>query len=125
MPVFEVGCTSCNSITEHYLPHSDSPNPPCEECGGPTVRMISRFGVVFTGNFSMKYVDKKIDGYEAQADGHYGFERDGSPTWISDFQSQREFCKRNGFINPKDIGPAEVSSDGKKTSSRGLPGQWV
>lgn len=122
MPLFEFGCPSCETVEEHYLPLASSADPNCERCGAATKRMISRFGIVFTGPITSKYNDKTLDG--GHLEGHYAYTRDSKPVWIDSFQAQKEFCKQNGFINPKDIGPAEVSADGKSVSTRGLPGSW-
>lgn len=125
MPIFEHGCTVCGQVSEHYLPLSWSGDPPCDICGGVTKRLVSRFAVVFTGKISgTKYNDPKIEGYHR--DGHWAFNRDGSPEFIDNFQQQREFSKRNKFLNPTELPKnAEVSDDGKSLSTRGMSGQWI
>jgi hypothetical protein len=90
--------------------------------------MISTFGIVFTGAITKKYNDPRAD--NAHEEGHWTYATrndDGSkcapkPVFISTFQEQAEHCKRERVMNPREIGPVEVSSDGKKFSSVGLPG---
>lgn len=85
--------------------------------------------MVFTGDLtSKKYKDPKSEGY--REGGHWAVDKsgvDGNPrhVYIETFQQQKEFCKRNGLVNPKDIGPMDAASDGKKSSSTGLPGAWI
>lgn len=133
MPMFEFSCQSadcqeCGKIFEGYLRHWDDTNTPCEKCGVATGRHISGFAVVFTGVITAKYNDKGLD--NSHADGHYAWRKntsDGKPKleFIETFQQAKDFAKAEGCINPKDIGPMEVGSDGKSVSSAGLPGCWV
>lgn len=122
------GCPAHGRIFEAYLNRWDDPNKPCAECGGATGRHISGFGIVFTGVITAKYNDPTLDG--GHQDGHFAWRtkdtKSGKPElqFIETFQDQREFAKAEGCINPKDIGPVEVGSDGKSISSRGLPGCW-
>jgi putative FmdB family regulatory protein len=130
MPLFEFFCDKDGSVNEHYLSSHDKPNPPCDHCGGETMRVISGFNVVFTGPITKKYNDPNAD--NAHVEGHWSWETKGPggekikprPVFIDSFQAQREFCRREGLVNPKDIGPVEVGSDGKSSSSRGMPGCW-
>ncbi len=79
-----------------------------------------------------RYTDKKLEvqGRDHRADGHFATAirtQDGKPkqVYIDSMQKQRDFCKAEGLINPKDLPTnAEATSD-KKLSGAGLPGQWV
>lgn len=135
MPIFEYCCKNeaCEDYAhahEHYVATSDKPDPNCDSCGLPTGRMISTFGVVFTGPITKRYNDPNAD--NAHMESHWVWETKGPggekikprPLLIEDFQQQREYAKREGLVNPKDVGPMEVGSDGKSFSSRGMPGCW-
>jgi predicted nucleic acid-binding Zn ribbon protein len=133
MPIYESWCTNekCTKYqdpVERYYPRSDTPLKPCEACGSESRRLLSRFGIVFTGVLSgTKYKEKGMDDYGQ--DGHWVWTKktpDGKPkpVFIETFDQQRDFCKQEGLVNPKDIGPVEGGSDGKKSSSQGLPGCW-
>jgi hypothetical protein len=135
MPLFESACPSrdCPDYAqpvEHYYPYSHSTTLPCEKCGGPTVKLVSQFHVVFTGPITAKYNDKHLDG--AHREGHWGFNKDpvtgkSTPAFIETFQQQKDFCKRNKLVNPKDAPTNfEVSADGTTIqNTRGLPGSWI
>lgn len=133
MPLYESACAS-NVCVEFARPVEwrastwETPDPSCVECGGPTKRMISQFGIVFTGPLTAKYNDPKAD--NAHQEGHYAWRtkntKDGKPemVWIDSFDAQREHCRSEGLVNPKDLGPGEVGGDGKTLSTRGMPGCW-
>lgn len=130
MPLFESICGKCGEMREYYVPHWYSPDPEC--CGEQTKRLVSEFGVVFTGVLSAsKYNDPKLE--RAHQGPHWGWRRRSSksgkpePVYIETFEDQKKFCKEEGLVNPKDIGNIEATSDGKFNSStgRGTRGQWV
>ncbi len=133
MPVYESYCDDCTRIKEWYAKHfvDIHENPPCEQCGGPTKRLLSRFGVVFTGALSKKYNDPKVEKYDQE--GHWAYRVKSSvsghpePVYIDSFQAQREFCKAEGLANPKDLPNMEADSDGRFRSNAGvgMPGAWV
>ena len=121
-------CAAYRYKQEHFYHHWDAePLNPCSICGGPTVRVMSAFNVVFSGVISARYNDRKLE--NAHKDGHTVYERDPitrkvTPLHITTFQQQADYCKRNGLLNPKEIGKNyEVESDGKTIKSpMGLPG---
>jgi hypothetical protein len=85
---------------------------------------------VWTGEITTKYNDKNADGYHQE--GHWAYRVRSSmsgepePVWIDTFQKQKEFCKQEGLVNPKDLPThADVSDDGKRLRSRGMPGAWI
>jgi len=49
---------------------------------------------------------------------------DGKPRqrFIETWQDRKEYMKQEGL---SDVGPMDAASDGKKSSSQGLPGCWV
>lgn len=136
MPLFEHACPNekCSAyrvVEEHYFSQADAPLPACSVCGSVQQRIISRFGVVWTGVITAKYNDSKLE--RSHSETQYMWTRqtpDGKPKCvpITTFQEQREFCKREGLVNPSSVhfnSNTEVSADGKATSSQGLPGCWV
>lgn len=136
MPLYESCCRSedCPSQgipVEWYTGDRSKPDPNCPSCGQGMRRMISAFGVVFTGPLSSKYLDHKSE-VKSEDASHWVWEtrnEDGQkitprPRFLTTFQEQREYCKREGVVDPSSIGPAEVGSDGKTLSSRGMPGCW-
>lgn len=115
---------------EHYYRDHMTPMHNCEHCGRQTYKIeATRFAVVFTGPITARYNDRDKEG--AHKDGHWGFEKgpDGKtkPTFIETFDQQREFCRRNNLMNPKDVGRNyEVAEDGKTAlSPMGMPGVEV
>jgi len=134
MPLFEsvcgnIDCPAVGYPQEHYYKNLSEPMNRCDCCGGPTEKIQSAFKVVFTGPITARYLDKSIEGGNAPDGGHWFFERDKvtgktKPTWVEDFQTQKELCKRNGVANPREM-PRNwhVSEDGTTTvNSRGMPG---
>ena len=128
IPLYDLRCDVCHDAVEHYLPHADTPAPVCEKCGTQRKKCIGTFAVVGTGLLSTRYNDPKLEG--AHMEGHWVRDIDPKtgkrtvPLFIETFQEQREYCKRNGFYNPGEIGQVEAHADGKSYSSRGLPGAW-
>lgn len=136
MPVYEHSCTAdgCELqgyVLERYEHHAVSTDPPCAACGGPTVRIVSSFGVVFTGPITRKYMDTKREIPDKKGDGaHWVWEKktpDGKPRprLITTWSEQRDYCKQEGLALPSDMPTnATMSEDGKTLQSRGMPGQW-
>jgi predicted nucleic acid-binding Zn ribbon protein len=133
VPVYESYCRSCHSIKEWYAKHfTDVAENPFCDCGEPMVRVASRFGVVFSGTITTKYNDNRgVD--SAHQEGHWAYRVKSSksghpePVFIETFQQQREFCKEEGLVNPKDLPNMEADSEGKFRSNAGMgmPGVWV
>lgn len=127
---YEFRCGKCGAEQERYIPLFSSPNPPCEDqdCDGETVKLVSGFAIIFTGPLTTKYNDQRLEG--AHREGHWATALrtvDGKPKpeFIETFQQQKEFCRREGLVNPRDLPTnAEATSD-KKLSGRGFKGQWV
>ena len=90
---------------------------------------MSTFAVVFTGALTARYNDKRLE--NSHQDGHVAWERDATgkphPVHIETFDQQRDFCKRNHLMNPKDAPTNyEVAEDGRKVmNTRGLPGSYI
>jgi len=135
MPIFEGSCRSstCRSAgrpQEHYYHNSDQPMAPCDVCGGPTERVMSRFGIVWTGPISAKYLDRSKEGGQKMDGAHWAYENSGTPgknatpVRIETWDDQRAFCKRNGLARPQEMSNHyEVAEDGKTVkNSVGLPG---
>ncbi len=135
MPLFEgichnPGCAASGFRQEHYYSNRELPMAPCDECGGPTVRVPSEFGIVWTGPITAKYLDKSKEGGNKKDGGHWAFENGAKhgvgakPVWIDSFSAQKEHCRRNGLALPQEHGNHyEVCEDGKTVkNSVGLPG---
>lgn len=125
---FRPECPVYDQAVERYYSTSSTPQKPCIECGGPTERLMSRFGVVWTGPITAKYNDKESKG--AHKEGHWAFRKKSSlsgkpePVFIETFQQQREFCKAEGLVNPTQA-PRNlvVKEDGRTlANTRGMPG---
>jgi hypothetical protein len=96
-----------------------SADPACPTCAGPTERAYYAVAAIWTKGIA-EYGDKRSEGYYQQqkAGGHWTMETDEtgkvSKTFISTQQQNRDYCRRNGLINPNDI-PSNLSiaKDGK------------
>lgn len=128
MPIYEFVCGTCQDVVEK-IQHFDDPAPECTGCGQPRRMAVSGFGIVGTGVLSKKYNDPKKDYYHQE--GHWAKDIDPKtgkrtvPIFIDTFQKQREYCKRNNFYDPGEVGQVEmVGNNGKDMSCRGLPGSW-
>jgi hypothetical protein len=94
-------------------------------------QLISRFGIVWTGPLS-KYNDPTKEAHNQCEDGHYVYRvrssRSGYPerVRITSIAEQKEYCREEGLLMPSDSSPnADVSEDGRRLSSQGLPGCWI
>ncbi len=130
MPIYESYCGPCGVRFEWFSKSFTEDNPPCGDCGNQTVRLISPFAIVFTGAITTRYNDKSKENGEIE--GHWAYRVrssiSGQPeaVWIDSWQKQKDFCREEGLINPKELPTnAEVSTDGKKLQSAGMPGAWV
>lgn len=126
MPVFEHQCVNqaCNGyweIHEAYFRNSEEPRPSCPHCRTQMERLASRFNAAWCQPMSY-YNDKSKRG--ADADGHWGYNRDGSREYITTRQQQKAFVKRNGLVDPVDS-PTNGVMTGKGVSGRGLPGAEI
>jgi putative FmdB family regulatory protein len=128
MPVFEYFCHKCGSTEEIYVRHWDDPAP-CPACGMEREKMMSRFGIVFTGPITRKYMDTKRDGYHME--GFWAYRKRSSisgqpePVFISTFDELKAFNKAEGLAAPGEVPTnATISADGRKLTSSGMPGQW-
>lgn len=137
MPLFEHCCTSescclyCVPV-EHFFHNRYAANPVCEECGGTTERLVSKFNAPWTGDLS-RFNDPAADQHNATPHGHVAYRTkstrnlDGSPeaVTISSRQAQKAFCKAEGLVDPSDVNPnIGTKEDGKLGSSR-PKGSWV
>jgi predicted nucleic acid-binding Zn ribbon protein len=128
MPVFEIRCLACSVTEDCYLAKWDLPDPPCPQCGAGRERLVSRFGVPFSGSIH-KYMDPTREG--ASQDGFWAYRKissvSGQPeaTWIGDMQTLKEFNKAEGLAAPGEVPTnSTISADGKRLLSTGMPGQW-
>lgn len=133
MPVYESYCEDCKRVEEWYAKHfvDIDQNPFCAVCGAPMRRVASAFSVVFTGPITKKYNDNmRADNYNQE--GHWAYRVKSSksgnpePVYIETFQQQKEFCREEGLVNPKDLPNMEADSEGKFRSNAGvgMPGCW-
>jgi len=135
MPIFDFQCQSDPAHRfEAYLSRRENPDPACQECGGATRRLISRFAAIWTKSLS-DYGDKNSETYyqDQKAGGHWvARKRSGGGTedkplreFITTPQQQRDYCKAEKLFNPSDIGSFSVDKSGEGTSSAGMPGAWI
>jgi hypothetical protein len=94
-------------------------------------RLISRFGIVWTGPLS-KYNDPTKEAHNQCEDGHYAWRvrssRSGNPekVYLRTRQDQVRFVKEEGLLDPAECpANADISADGHRLSSQGLPGCWI
>lgn len=124
MPLFESSCISqscplAGQVTE-WLGKYEDPEPLCT-CGTPMTRLVSRFGVIWTGALTSKYVDRSLEGGHGDG-GHWAYRTKNTasgkpePVYIETFQQQREYCKAEGLGLPSDTDFAMISDDGRSTS---------
>lgn len=142
MPLIEFGCftDACHaygSVREDFFhTRTQIEAPVCEGCGQPMVKLVSRFGFLWSGNLGDNRYQKKIpESLTGQtpppSDGHWVMAKrtpDGIPRseYITTRQQQREFCKREGLIDPTDMpSNSEVSADGRQLQWKGMPGSWL
>lgn len=122
MPLYESACVSecaeAGKVIEWYARNSDQPDPPCEECGNPLQRQVSRFGIVWTGLITNRYLDRSLEGAHGDG-GHWAYRTKDTksgkpePVYIESFQQQREFCKEQGLGLPQDTSHGTISPDGR------------
>lgn len=133
MPIFESACQQCGSVQEFYAPHSDSPDPSCT-CGGETKRLISTFGVVFTGPLSASKYNRDVQGGDPKArfqDEQVVWRTKSSKTGVPErcvlttWEDRKRFMKDEGLIGIEDLGDLQATSDGKVGSGVGMRGQWA
>ncbi len=103
------------------------------DCGGVLELAAYPIASVWVGEMTSKYLDKTKEGGHRKSAGHWGWEngsRPGigaKPVWLSSWQDQKDFCKRNGLARPQDQ-PAnfQVGPDGKTPlNTCGLPGTEI
>jgi hypothetical protein len=102
------------------------PDPVCEICGGEMALMISSFSTPFSGSMSTRYADKKLE-YAHKMDHEWILEKraPGGPKWtkVDQWSDRRRILRQEGLVEHG--GMVDVSSDGRKVSSQGMPGCWV
>lgn len=125
LPLRHCGNDECckNGIGTHY--------PLCDSCGRTMDELAKAPSVIWTGSVGQRYRDKDKDGYH-KPDGMVQWKRrgvDGKPlekpqmVHLETFQDVSRFCKEEGLVDPREISRgAEVSEDGKKLSTAGMPG---
>lgn len=130
MPIRDFKCRACGNFDEdRYLPKWNSPDPLCPVCGGEQEQLVGRFGVVFSGPLSAKYMDSKRE--YAHLEGYWAYKRKSSisghpePVFIDSWQAARDFNKAEGLSAPGEVPKnSTISADGKRILSDGFPGQW-
>lgn len=123
MPLFESACPEKDCLLfektfEWLSKTTDVNDPSCECCGAQTIRQISRFGVIWTGPITAKYLDKSLEGGNAESGGHWAYKKNTlsgkpEPVYISTFQEQREYCKAEGLTPPQDTDHGMIQGDGR------------
>lgn len=133
MPLLEGACENpeCDlrmAPQEHFYHHWDSPMRACDCCGGPTRKLVSTFGIIWTGPIGQRYRDKAAEGFHAP-DGQVAWTRktpDGKPRQVrlETWQDVGRYAKAEGCYDPREIPKTvEIGADGKSCSSRGFAGQ--
>lgn len=130
MPIREYACPNqtCGDygqIVERYENSSPPPAPVCR-CGYMKSQLISSFGVVFTGTITARYNDSKLENAHVEGSWMYEKKAPGGPrhTFVDTWEQRKRIMKQEGLIDAGGQG-AEVSSDGRKVSTAGMPGAWV
>lgn len=140
MPLFELSCLNSECAryaqrVERLLRNAETPNPPCEDCGGETRRLISLSRVVWLRDL-VCYDNPK--GETHRKDTERGFHTvackrsfggtQDKPVFKKIFnrRDQVEYCKAEGVVDPSEAPHTiEVNKDGTAASGAGLPGAWV
>jgi predicted nucleic acid-binding Zn ribbon protein len=111
-------CPEFDKVVEWFARSFDSPELDCPACGYPMERRVSRFGIVWTGPITSKYLDRSVEG--GHGDGsHWVWRRNGTksgkpePQLITTFQEQREYAKAEGLGLPQDCSPGRISPNGR------------
>ncbi len=136
-PLFESQCASpdCRHIAEWYAHTRETPDPKCQECGGETKRLISRFAAIYTKPIS-EYGDPGKETYAAdiKRGGHWQVRKHSEggtpdkpvPVFIDSVQKQREFVKAENLYDPSDVAMMQVDGSGQKClTPMGQAGTWI
>lgn len=130
MPRYDLTCRNeqCPDldVIREITMHMDESEPACR-CGQQMVKVPVMFAMPFSGDITSRYNDKRLEGGHKKSGAHWVYERntpDGKPKprLIRTFAEQADYCRREGLVNPREAGPAEISSDGRTVTSVGLPG---
>jgi hypothetical protein len=122
-------CPEYGVVVEHYYGH-DPGELQCEQCREVAGRVVSNFGVVFTGPISRKYQDPKREGYgeESWYEWRVKSSKSGKPepVLIDSWAALKQFRADEKLVGRDEMGPVEGTSDGKyhQSAGRGLPGCW-
>jgi len=123
MPIYESACATRDcaefGVVNEWLARSaDSPELDCVSCGKPMERRVSRFGVIWTGPITSRYLQKGMEGENGDGS-HWMYRTKGTksgkpePVLITTFQEQRDFAKAEGLGLPQDTSPGRISADGR------------
>ncbi len=117
---FDNACRVCGVVLELVAQKLDSPLPACPQCGLTMERLVSAPAVVWTKPMA-SYGSKNVEGFAKQEKdgGHWTLETDKesgkvSRTFIGSHADQKNYCRRNGLMNPSDL-PSNltVAKDGR------------
>ena len=120
MPRYRSSCFVCENTFEWESPRMTTEDPACPTCAGPTQRAYFPVAAIWTKGIA-EYGDKRSENFHKQQrdGGHVSLETDKDSgavrkVFIDTPQAQREYCKRNNLLNPKDL-PSNLSiaKDGK------------
>jgi hypothetical protein len=83
---------------------------------------VSRFNSPFCGAITARYLERNLEGGNAQDGGHWAWKKKTisgkpEPVYIETFQEQASYCREEGLANPTDTGPAMISPDGKSLTA--------
>ena len=90
------------------------------ECGRRLEIVIYGLTPVWVGPITAKYLDRSKEGGHKKDGAHWVWEKEtkpgkgATPTLITTFSEQKEYCKRNGLALPSECGNSyAVAEDGK------------
>lgn len=131
MPKYASVCKECGMEFEWDSPRMTAGSKDCPQCHGATERLFFPVAAIWTKSLSA-YGDPRKETFakDDKAGGHWTFEKNSAaaieagkplPVFIDTPQAQREYCKREGLMNPKDL-PSNLTVDssgkGYETSNR-------
>ncbi len=135
MPVFDFACQlNGDHRFEAYLSRRENPDPDCNQCGGTTRRLISRFAAIWTKNIS-EYGDPKKETWhqDLKNEGHIVYRKRSQggtvdkpiAERITSVAQQNRYCREEGLYQPGEVGSFSVDKSGEGCSSQGMPGSWI
>lgn len=122
---YSSNCFVCETSFDWTSPVMTTADPACPTCGGPTSRQYHPVAAIWSKSLS-SYGDRSKETFakDDKAGGHWTFEKSSAeavekgrpiPVFLDSPQKQREYCKREGLVNPKDL-PSNLTVAANGTS---------